>query len=177
MLSDPATGNNKRRNRALPTGYSRIPARSVSRMKATTAKPVNAPITSARTRNTWSSRCCSLALRCNNGVLHQPPLVIWPLSLISRERPRRAYLTGLPLEGGSESCRRGAYSWKWPHSAFRSGRYAMTPGSSGNRNYPETGFADICHSRASEYGDGPEGDFRGVRGCTFTSRVFYVKVK
>ena len=60
MPSEPPTGSSRRRHRAPPTGYSRIPARSVSRMKATTARPVNAPITSASTRNTWSSRCCSL---------------------------------------------------------------------------------------------------------------------
>ena len=83
MPNEPTTGNSTRRHLSLPAGYSRIPARSVNRMKATTAKPVNAPITSAKTRNTWSSRCCNLAARRNRGVLHQLSLVFWPLSLIS----------------------------------------------------------------------------------------------
>src|SRR5664279_2472331 len=52
-------------------------------MKVTTANPVKAPITSASTRNTWSSRCCSLAVRDKSGVLHQLPLVLSTLSLIS----------------------------------------------------------------------------------------------
>ena len=39
MPSEPATGNSRRRHGAPPTGYSRIPIRSVSKMNATTAKP------------------------------------------------------------------------------------------------------------------------------------------
>src|ERR1039458_10389527 len=106
MASEPPTGSSTRRHGEPPAGYSRSPPRSVSRMKATTVRPVNAPITSASTRNTWSSRCCNLAMKYDCGVLHQLPLVVWPLPLISGECPRRAYLTGLPLDGGSEGSRR-----------------------------------------------------------------------
>jgi hypothetical protein len=87
MPSEPATGNSRLRHRAPPGGYSRIPIRSVSRMNATTAKPVSAPMTSARTRNICSSRCCSLLKRRNNGTCHQfsvvfCSLVVWLVSLI-----------------------------------------------------------------------------------------------
>src|SRR5664280_1127291 len=97
MPSEPATGNSTRRHGAPPAGYSRSPSRSVSRMKATTVRPVNAPITSARTRNTWSSRCCNLAMKYDLSLIHQLPLVVWPLSLISEKCPRRAYLSGCLL--------------------------------------------------------------------------------
>ncbi len=87
MPSEPATGNSRLRHRAAPGGYSRIPIRSVSRMNATTVKPVSAPMTSARTRNICSSRCCSLPKRRNNGTCHQFSvvvfsLVVWLVSLM-----------------------------------------------------------------------------------------------
>ena len=43
----------------------------MSRMNATTASPVMAPITSANARNTWLSRCLSSAMRSASGTLHQ----------------------------------------------------------------------------------------------------------
>ena len=85
MPSDPATGNSTRRHGAPPTGYSRIPMRSVSTIKATTANPVNAPITSAKTRKTWLSRCRSSATRSSSQVLHPLPLVVWTLAIIERK--------------------------------------------------------------------------------------------
>src|ERR1019366_1914527 len=112
MASEPPTGSSTRRHGEPPAGYSRSHARSVSRKKSTTVRLVNAPITSATTRNTWSSRCCNLAMKYDCGVLHQLPLVVWPLPLISEECPRRAYLTGLPLDGGSEGSRRDAHPEK-----------------------------------------------------------------
>jgi len=90
MLSDPATGNSNRRHGAPPTGYSRIPIRSVSRMNATTASPVNAPITSANTRKIWPSRCRNSATRSDSQVLHPTPLVVWMFSLIFREFLRKS---------------------------------------------------------------------------------------
>src|SRR6266850_5661745 len=90
MPNEPTTGNSKRRHGAPPTGYSRIPIRSVSRMKATTANPVNAPITSAKTKKTWPSRCRRSATRSNGEVLHQLPLVVWAVSLISTEFPTKS---------------------------------------------------------------------------------------
>ncbi len=51
MPSDPITGIITRRHAALPTGYIRIPSRSVNRMKATTASPVSAPTSSASARS------------------------------------------------------------------------------------------------------------------------------
>src|ERR1700690_1549540 len=85
MPNDPTTGNSRRRHGAPPTGYSRIPSRSVNKMNATTASPVNAPITSAKTRNIWSSRFRSVATRSDSQVLHQLPLIVWTPSLISKE--------------------------------------------------------------------------------------------
>ena len=70
-------------------------------MKATTAKPVNAPITNARTRNTWSSRCCSRAATRESSVLRQLPLVVWASALISQADLPKAYRTGLRSEGGT----------------------------------------------------------------------------
>jgi hypothetical protein len=54
-------------------------------MNATTAIPVNAPITSAKARNTWLSRCRNSATRSDSQVLHPTLLVVWMLSLIFRE--------------------------------------------------------------------------------------------
>src|ERR1035438_6130625 len=119
MPSEPPTGSSKRRHRAPPTGYNRIPSRSVSRMKATTANPVNAPMTSASTRNTWSSRSCSLAARDKSGVLHQRPLGLSPFSLISQADPPKAYRTELRWEDKREIWRLLADPWKGRHSAFR----------------------------------------------------------
>jgi len=78
--SEPTTGNSRRRHGALPTGYSRIPSRSVSMMNARTTKPVNAPITSPKIRKTCPSRCRSSPTRGNSQVLHQLPLVVWTSS-------------------------------------------------------------------------------------------------
>ncbi len=61
MPSEPATGNSKRRQGAPPGGYKRMPMRSVSKINATTTNPVSDPMTSERTRKTWSSRSCSLS--------------------------------------------------------------------------------------------------------------------
>ena len=85
MPNEPKTGNSTRRQGATPTGYSRIPVRSVNKMKVTTANPVNAPITSAKTRKIWSSRCRNSARRSSSEFLHQLLLVAWTLSLIPRD--------------------------------------------------------------------------------------------
>ena len=53
MPKEPTTGKSKRRHGAPFAGYSRIPIRSVSKIKATTVRPVNAPITNVRTKNIW----------------------------------------------------------------------------------------------------------------------------
>src|SRR5579864_8123175 len=75
--SEPAMGIRTRRQASLPTGYSRIPSRSVSTMNATTARPTNAPINSVSARNTYSSRweanksqrLRSLFVVCNSEVV------------------------------------------------------------------------------------------------------------
>ena len=87
MLKEPATGNSRRRHGAPFAGYSRIPIRSVSRIKATTVRPVNAPITSVRTKNIWSSRSRNLRRRSNSHIFVQLSLVVWSPSLILSEMP------------------------------------------------------------------------------------------
>src|ERR1700722_4159034 len=72
MASEPMMGIRTRRQAGLPTGYTRMPRRSVSNMKATTATPVTAPITSVRTRNTWSSRFWRKAAQRATGALNHP---------------------------------------------------------------------------------------------------------
>src|SRR5271169_6831713 len=101
MPNEPTTGNSRRRHGAPPTGYSRIPIRSVSKMNPTTASPVNAPITSAKTRNTCSSRCRSSATRSDSQVLHHLPL-IWMFSFLSRECPSQEHIS-LDLPAASSS--------------------------------------------------------------------------
>ena len=104
MLSEPATGNSNRRQGAPPTGYSRIPIRSVSRMNATTASPVTAPITSANTRKICPSRCRNSATRSNSQLFHRLPLVVSTSSLISgklshQEHTSRDHLLELAWRG------------------------------------------------------------------------------
>src|SRR5271168_501359 len=76
MPNEPTTGTRSRRHGAPPAGYNRIPARSVSRMKATTVRPTNAPISNVSTRNTCSSRSCSNAFHCRDGACHQADFAV-----------------------------------------------------------------------------------------------------
>src|ERR1039457_1373234 len=98
MPSEPATGNTRRRHGAPLTGYSRMPIRSVSRMKATTASPGRRPITSDSTRKTWLSRCRNAVVRSKRGVLHHDRAVCWVfLSCAAGEFFLLGYVTQLAL--------------------------------------------------------------------------------
>ncbi len=61
--------------------------RSVSTMKATTARPVNAPMTSDSPRKTWLSRCRSPSMRSESGTSHQLLLAVCMGSFIFWEVP------------------------------------------------------------------------------------------
>src|SRR5579864_9625360 len=126
MLNEPTTGNSRRRHGAPPTGYSRIPIRSVSKMKATTARPVNAPINNAKTRKTWPSRCRNSAMRSSSEFLHQFPLVDWA-SLISGEFLTKKHTSpGAFGEAGGERWGRDPESRR------------TRPFESSNRNYADS---------------------------------------
>jgi hypothetical protein len=74
---------------------------SLQPRKVDHAIPVNAPITSAKTRKTCSSRCRSSATRSNSQDLHALVLVVWALSLIVEDYFLKAHRTG--FEGRPET--------------------------------------------------------------------------
>ena len=83
MPSEPTTGNSRRRHGAPPTGYSRIPSSFRQQDECDDRQACQRAYHQRQNQKYLILTLLQLRQRCNSGVFHQVPLVVWLLSLIS----------------------------------------------------------------------------------------------